>query len=107
MLREKRSEGELSSQTSEYKDPSLTSAQPPRYVPSIRNEINTVKDRNSQKIYRELERYRQFTNALCGDFPGGSMAKTALPVQGAQVHSLVRELDPTCHNQTRSTQIYT
>ena len=27
------------------------------------------------------------------------MAKTALPVQGAQVHSLVRELDPTCHNQ--------
>ena len=26
------------------------------------------------------------------------MAKTALPMQGAWVRSLVRELDPTCHN---------
>ena len=30
-----------------------------------------------------------------GDFPGGPLAKTALPVQGAQVQALVRELDPT------------
>ena len=51
------------------------------------------------KIYREVERYRQFRNALCGDFSGGSVAKNAPPVQGAQVPSLVRELDPTCHNQ--------
>ena len=28
------------------------------------------------------------------DFPGGSEAKTALPVQGAQV----QPLEPTCHN---------
>ena len=27
------------------------------------------------------------------------MAKTALPVQGAQVQSLMGELDPTCCNQ--------
>ena len=32
------------------------------------------------------------------DFPGGPVAKTALPVQGAQVLSLVRALDSTCHN---------
>ena len=30
-----------------------------------------------------------------GDFPGGPVAKT--PRQGAQVQSLVRELDPTCY----------
>ena len=33
-----------------------------------------------------------------GDFPGDPVAKTALLLQGAQVWSLVRELDPTCHN---------
>ena len=32
------------------------------------------------------------------DFPGGPVAKTALPVQGAQVLFLVRALDSTCHN---------
>ena len=31
-----------------------------------------------------------------GDFPGDPVAKT--PVQEAGVQSLVRELDPTCHN---------
>ena len=29
------------------------------------------------------------------DFPGGPVADSALPMQGAQVQSLVRELDPT------------
>ena len=32
------------------------------------------------------------------DFPGGPMAKTVPSMQGAQVLSFVRELDPTCHN---------
>ena len=30
------------------------------------------------------------------DFLGGPVAKTAFPMQGAWVQSLVRELDPTC-----------
>ena len=33
-----------------------------------------------------------------GDFPGGPVAKTELPKQGAWVPHLVRELDPTCRN---------
>ena len=32
------------------------------------------------------------------DFLGGSVAKTAFPMQRARVQSLVRELDPTCSN---------
>ena len=32
------------------------------------------------------------------EFPGGPVAKTVLPVQRAQVQSLVEELDPTCCN---------
>ena len=32
------------------------------------------------------------------DFPGGPVAKTMLPMQGAWVRSLVRGLDPTCCN---------
>ena len=32
------------------------------------------------------------------DFPGGPVAKTPRS-QGAQVSSLVRELDPTCHKE--------
>lgn len=31
-------------------------------------------------------------------FPDGPAAKTALPIHGVQVLSLVRELDPTCCN---------
>ena len=32
-------------------------------------------------------------------FPGGLAANTLeFPMQGARVQSLVRELDPTCHN---------
>jgi len=30
-----------------------------------------------------------------GDFPGGPVVKTVLPMQGVQVQSLVRELDST------------
>ena len=37
-------------------------------------------------------------NGQCGDFPGGPVAKTALPMQGAWVQSLARELDPTYHD---------
>ena len=33
------------------------------------------------------------------DFPAGPAAKTALPVQRAQVQPLIRELDPTGHNE--------
>ena len=33
-----------------------------------------------------------------GDFPAGPAAKTVLPMQVAQIPSLVRELDPTCRN---------
>ena len=36
------------------------------------------------------------------DFPGGPVVKTELPVQEAQVQSLVRELDPTCHKKKNS-----
>ena len=32
------------------------------------------------------------------EFLCGPVAKTLLPKQGARVQSLVRELDPTCHN---------
>ena len=32
-----------------------------------------------------------------GDFPGGPVANTVLPVPEAWFQSLVRELDPTCH----------
>ena len=35
---------------------------------------------------------------VLGDFPGGPVVKTALPMQGVQVWSLARELDPTCPN---------
>ena len=36
------------------------------------------------------------------DFPGGPVAKTVLPMHGAWVPSLVRELDPTCHATTKT-----
>ena len=36
------------------------------------------------------------------DFPGGPVADSALPVQGAWVQSLVRELDPAYHNKTQA-----
>ena len=32
------------------------------------------------------------------DFPGGPVTKTVLPMQGAWVPPLVREVDPTCCN---------
>ena len=32
------------------------------------------------------------------NFPGGPVAEIPLPMQGAQVPSLVRDLDPTCCN---------
>ena len=41
----------------------------------------------------------------CRDFPGGPVGKTVLPMQGAQVRSLVGELDPAC--QPRSVQAAT
>ena len=34
----------------------------------------------------------------CREFPGGPVAKTTFPVQGAQVQSLMGGLDPTCCN---------
>ena len=32
------------------------------------------------------------------DFPGGPVADSTIPMQGAQVQFLVRELDPACCN---------
>ena len=32
------------------------------------------------------------------DFSGDPVAESALPMQGALVQPLIRELDPTCHN---------
>ena len=40
-----------------------------------------------------------FKKSYVRDFPGGPVAKTVLPMLGAQVQSLVRELDPMCYNQ--------
>ena len=37
-----------------------------------------------------------------GNFPGGPVADSPLPLQGAQVRSLVRELDPARHNRRHS-----
>ena len=33
------------------------------------------------------------------DFSGGSVVQTVLPMQWAWIQSLVKELDPTCHNR--------
>ena len=53
-----------------------------------------------QYIYRiVLKRVVFNINNL--DFPGGAVVKTALPLQGPQVRSLVRELDPTYMPQIR------
>ena len=47
---------------------------------------------------------RQFTEtaalqkSVFRDFPGGSVTDSTLPMQEAQVRSLVGDLDPTCHN---------
>ena len=39
-----------------------------------------------------------FRKSAPRDFPGGPVVKTLLPMQGVQVSSLVRELDPACYN---------
>ena len=36
--------------------------------------------------------------AYLWDFPDGPVVKTLFPMQGTRVHSLFRELDPTCHH---------
>ena len=36
----------------------------------------------------------------CGDFPGGAVVRTCLPMPGTQVRALVRE-DPTCRGATK------
>ena len=55
------------------------------YVPSLCQVVHQIVGCRTEKIYR--------------DFPGGPVVKTTLPMQGARVRSLVRELDPTCHNK--------
>ena len=57
----------------------------------------------TDSLIREMRQMGQpcdaYQKRYCRDFPGGPVAKTSLlPVQGARVRSLVRELDPTCHN---------
>ena len=54
------------------------------YSPNGRKESDTVK-RLSMPLGRR-------------DFPCGPLVKTVLPMQGARVLALVRELDPACHN---------
>ena len=39
-----------------------------------------------------------FKNADSGDFPGGPLVKSLFPVLGEWVRSLIRELDPKCHD---------
>ena len=40
----------------------------------------------------------ELKKGMSRDFPGGTVAKTVLPVQGAWVRPLVRELDLICHS---------
>ena len=39
-----------------------------------------------------------FSKTELRDFPGGPVAKTLQSLQRARVQSLIRELDPACHN---------
>ena len=57
----------------------------------------------TDSLIREMRQMGQpcdaYQKRYCGDFPGSPVAKPPLlPMQGAQVRSLVRELDPTCCN---------
>ena len=46
---------------------------------------------------KSLQKHFSLKTAHSGDFHRGPVAKTpTLPMQGAQVRSLVRKLDPTC-----------
>ena len=48
----------------------------------------------------ELDTAWQWAAKMHSDFPGGLEADSALPMPGARVWPLDRELDPTCRNQT-------
>ena len=56
---------------------------------SLNNNMNNIQQ--TIKNYEASKKGRR-------DFPGGPVANSMLPVQGAQVRSLVWELDPTYHN---------
>ena len=43
--------------------------------------------------------YRVLFKTHTREFPGGPVADSTLPMQGAWVQSLVMELDPTCLNK--------
>ena len=43
-------------------------------------------------------RVESYLRVWAQDFPGGPVANFGFPLQGAQVWSLVGELDPTCCN---------
>ena len=51
------------------------------------------------RIFKKVRwKKKKKKKVMLRDFPGGPVAKTVLPMQGTRVWSLVRELDPMCHN---------
>ena len=66
-------------------------------------EMEGAEERERDRRGRELEtEWERKEKRGAGDFPGGPVAKTSrpeLPMQRTQVQCIVRELDPTCHNQ--------
>ena len=51
-----------------------------------------------EEPHEQYDSLQTVINYWEADLPGGPGVKTELPVQGAQVWTLVRQLDPTCHN---------
>jgi len=66
----------------------------------VTSEVRSQKDRQLILGLLEFSLSREpLSNCFKRDSPGGPVAKTPLlPMLGAQVRSLVRELDPTCHS---------
>ena len=56
--------------------------------------------RNINNLWPDYSGFKDMsTNSVIIGLPGGPVAKTLpLPIHGAQVQSLVMELDPTCHD---------
>ena len=59
--------------------------------------IRGNRKQNNKEYNQKLIAWKDQTDRSW-DFPGGPVAKTLLPMQGTQVQSLVKELDPECLN---------
>ena len=62
-----------------------------------------LKIRDIKYLQHVLEKVPKYVKRLVEkkkvwDFSGDPVAESALPMQGALVQPLIRELDPTCHN---------